>query len=105
MPTYHYKCKSCKEEFEELQRISDERLVVCPFCGKPALARMMGGGAGLVFKGSGFYITDYKGKSQSGDKPKTESSSEKPAETKTETKPPAKTDASSTDSASKTEKK
>ncbi|MBI5022109.1 MAG: zinc ribbon domain-containing protein [Ignavibacteriales bacterium] len=105
MPTYHYKCKSCKEEFEELQRISEDALVDCPFCGKPALARMMSGGAGLVFKGSGFYITDYKGKSPAGDKPKTESSSEKPAETKKETKPSVKSDSSSSGSSSTTEKK
>jgi|WetSurMetagenome_2_1015567.scaffolds.fasta_scaffold263999_2 putative FmdB family regulatory protein len=105
MPTYHYKCKSCKEEFEELQSISEDLLVDCPFCGKPALARMMGGGAGLVFKGSGFYITDYKGKSPTGNKPKTESSSGKPAETKTETKPAPKTDSNSSASSSTTENK
>jgi len=60
MPTYQYRCKSCSHEFEELQKISDEPLKICPSCKKPTLVRIIGGGAGLVFKGSGFYQTDYK---------------------------------------------
>jgi putative FmdB family regulatory protein len=86
MPTYHYRCKSCKHEFEELQKMSDEPLKVCPSCHKNALVRLFSGGGGLVFKGSGFYITDYKGKS-----PSTHSkhvSSEKKPEVKPEQKSP-----------------
>ncbi len=65
MPTYHYRCSSCSHEFEELQSITAEALVECPSCKKPALVRLIGGGAGLVFKGSGFYLTDYKKSSTS----------------------------------------
>lgn len=61
MPTYVYRCKSCAFEFEELQKFADAALVDCPSCAKPALVRVIGG-AGLVFKGSGFYLTDYKNK-------------------------------------------
>jgi putative FmdB family regulatory protein len=60
MPTYDYKCKACGHTFEEFQSMSSEHLTICPSCGKPALVRLMAGGAGLVFKGSGFYLTDYK---------------------------------------------
>jgi len=66
MPTYHYRCKSCRHEFEELEKMSDPPLVVCPECHKHSLSRLIGGGTGLVFKGSGFYITDYKEKKPSG---------------------------------------
>lgn len=66
MPTYAYRCKSCSHEFEELQRITDDPLKVCPSCHKPTLVRIIGGGAGLVFKGSGFYLTDYKKQSSGG---------------------------------------
>src|SRR5260221_8619280 len=65
MPTYAYRCKSCLHEFEELQKFSDEPLITCPVCHKDSLVRMIGGGAGLVFKGSGFYSTDYKKSSPS----------------------------------------
>ena len=60
MPTYEYRCKSCGYEFEELQSIKDKSLSICPKCTKPSLKRLLSSGAGLVFKGSGFYLTDYK---------------------------------------------
>ena len=66
MPTYQYRCKSCSYEFEELQRISEDALVTCPNCHKDTLVRVIGG-AGLVFKGSGFYLTDYARKKSGGD--------------------------------------
>ena len=59
MPTYEYRCPSCKHDFELFQRISDETKATCPACGKDAIRRLSGG-AGLLFKGSGFYITDYR---------------------------------------------
>lgn len=65
MPTYGYLCKSCSFEFEEFQKISDKVLRRCPKCKKQSLIRIIGGGAGLVFKGSGFYLTDYKKSSTS----------------------------------------
>lgn len=60
MPTYDYQCKECGHTFEEFQSMSSDLLVTCPSCGKPALKRLMAGGAGMIFKGSGFYLTDYK---------------------------------------------
>lgn len=60
MPTYEYICKNCNYEFEEFQKITDPVLTDCPKCKKPRLQRKISGGAGLLFKGSGFYITDYK---------------------------------------------
>ncbi|MCX6142985.1 MAG: zinc ribbon domain-containing protein [Ignavibacteriales bacterium] len=60
MPTYDYVCKECGHTFEEFQSMSSEFLTVCPSCGKPALKRQMAGGAGMIFKGSGFYSTDYR---------------------------------------------
>ncbi|HEX7239527.1 MAG TPA: zinc ribbon domain-containing protein [Longimicrobiaceae bacterium] len=59
MPTYEYRCPSCGSEFEKFQRMSDEPVAECPSCGA-ASERRLSGGAGLLFKGSGFYITDYR---------------------------------------------
>lgn len=59
MPTYEYRCKSCKHVFERLRKISDASVVECPECGGET-ERLISGGAGLLFKGSGFYITDYR---------------------------------------------
>jgi putative FmdB family regulatory protein len=61
MPTYQYRCPTCKHEFEEFQSMSEEPIRVCPKC-KGETHRVISGGAGLIFKGSGFYITDYKHK-------------------------------------------
>src|SRR5205809_7918956 len=67
MPTYEYICSKCDQTFEKFQPIADKPLTVCPkdLCrqkkwGKGKVKRMIGGGAGLIFKGSGFYITDYR---------------------------------------------
>jgi putative FmdB family regulatory protein len=61
MPTYEYECISCKYKFEEWQNINEPPLTTCPKCnGK--LKRLISGGAGFIFKGSGFYITDYRSK-------------------------------------------
>jgi putative FmdB family regulatory protein len=59
MPTYEYRCTACGAEFEKFQRMSEEPAADCTACGKPA-ERRLSGGAGLLFKGSGFYITDYR---------------------------------------------
>jgi putative FmdB family regulatory protein len=60
MPTYEYQCKNCDHLFEEFQSITAKPLKKCPECKKMKLQRLIGGGAGLIFKGSGFYITDYR---------------------------------------------
>lgn len=59
MPTYEYECTKCKFEFERFQRISEPPAKRCPKC-RGAVRRKLGTGAGLLFKGSGFYITDYR---------------------------------------------
>lgn len=59
MPTYEYECTECKHIFEEFQKITDKPLKKCPKCGGK-LRRLITGGVGLIFKGSGFYVTDYK---------------------------------------------
>ncbi len=60
MPTYDYTCDACGHTFEEFQNITAEMLTKCPKCKKKKLRRLFGTGAALVFKGSGFYQTDYR---------------------------------------------
>jgi putative FmdB family regulatory protein len=60
MPTYEYECSSCGHRFEEFQAMSAKPLKKCPECGKSALERLIGLGAGIIFKGGGFYETDYR---------------------------------------------
>lgn len=62
MPTYDYICAQCDHEFEVFQRMSEESLKECPECHQPALKRKIGLGAGIIFKGGGFYETDFKDK-------------------------------------------
>ena len=81
MPTYQYECSACGHEFEELQSMTDAKLRRCPKCGKKKLDRLIGSGAGMIFKGSGFYETDYK--------KKTAPASENKLETKPASKPAA----------------
>ncbi|MGE5681818.1 MAG: FmdB family zinc ribbon protein [Bacillota bacterium] len=75
MPTYDYKCTECGHSFESFQKMTDEPLTNCPVC-NGQLKRLIGPGAGPIFKGSGFYQTDYKNKSNnssSGSKTKSQS--------------------------------
>ncbi|HVZ94761.1 MAG TPA: zinc ribbon domain-containing protein [Phycisphaerales bacterium] len=60
MPTYDYECSACGHRFEEFQSMSAKPLKKCPECGKNALERLIGIGAGIIFKGGGFYETDYR---------------------------------------------
>ena len=64
MPTYDYECTACSHTFEKFQPITAKPLRKCPECGKP-VRRLIGMGAGIIFKGSGFYETDYKHKKTS----------------------------------------
>lgn len=61
MPTYEYECKKCAHSFEAFQRITEKPLATCPVCQGP-LQRLIGAGAGIIFKGPGFYATDYRSK-------------------------------------------
>src|SRR3954470_10402600 len=63
MPTYEYHCDACDHNFDEFQSINDKLLKKCPKCGKPKLRRVFGTGAAVLFKGSGFYETDYRSES------------------------------------------
>jgi putative FmdB family regulatory protein len=60
MPTYDYECEACGHTFEEFQSITEDPLKKCPECGKKKLQRLISGGAAVIFKGSGFYQTDYR---------------------------------------------
>lgn len=60
MPTYEYQCDACGKKTEVFQSITAKSLKKCPRCGKPKLKRLIGIGAGIIFKGSGFYQTDYR---------------------------------------------
>ena len=78
MPTYDYRCQSCGERVEVFQRMSDAPMLLCPNCGKKELTRIVTGGAGVIYRGEGWYVTDYS-KTSSGGKdepPKTETKSE-----------------------------
>jgi len=98
MPTYEYICQKCGHEFEAFQPISAKPLKTCPkeLCarkkwGRGAVKKKISGGAGLLFKGSGFYITDYRSKNYT-EAAKKESGAPKTPETKSGVKPaPAKT--------------
>ena len=62
MPTYSYECKDCGHKFDLFQNITAEPAKTCPKCHNDTLRRLIGAGAGIIFKGSGFYITDYRSK-------------------------------------------
>ncbi len=101
MPTYEYECEKCRKGFEVSQSMKDNAFTVCPkeLCrmkkwGKGKVRRLLGTGAGLIFKGSGFYITDYRseGYKQAAkkDSASASESSPKSSEKKTETPKPSK---------------
>jgi putative FmdB family regulatory protein len=82
MPTYEYHCDACEHNFDEFQSMSDEPLKKCPQCGKRKLRRVFGAGAAVIFKGSGFYQTDYRSESYKS-AAKAEQEAGKPAATDT----------------------
>lgn len=65
MPTYEYECRACGHTFDVFQSMSADALTICPACDKKQLRRLIGGGAGIIFKGSGFYVNDSRSKSSS----------------------------------------
>ena len=84
MPTYEYYCNECGFEFEEFQSIASEPIHICPKCNLNSVKRKISGGSGLIFKGSGFYITDYKNSKVSADQPpkKSQGSSQNKSDSK-----------------------
>lgn len=110
MPTYEYQCEACDERFEVFQSITAKPLRQCPECGKSKVKRLIGTGAGILFKGSGFYETDYRSESykkaekaeKDAAKPK---SDEKKSDTKSESKPESKKTETKKTTPKKTEKK
>jgi putative FmdB family regulatory protein len=91
MPTYDYRCAACGHALEIFHGISEKPRKTCPKCKKPKLERLISAGAGLVFKGSGFYLTDYRSKSYAEGEKQDSKAKEPPAEAKpaAETKPAA----------------
>src|SRR5205823_8361131 len=85
MPTYEYQCDACEHNFDEFQGINEAPLKKCPKCGKAKLRRVFGTGAAFIFKGSGFYQTDYRSESYKAGA-KAEQESAKPAEAKKDDK-------------------
>ena len=102
MPTYDYECNACGHPFELFQGINDPIKRKCPECGRLKLQRLFGTGAAVVFKGSGFYETDYRSadykKAAAADKKSQQSSKEKSSDTKSKSSGEKKS--SSTDSSS-----
>ena len=108
MPTYDYECDACGHEFELFQSIMEPVQKKCPKCGKLKLRRLFGTGAAVVFKGSGFYQTDYRSESYKKgaekDKPASESKSDSKSDSKSESKSDSKSESKS-DSKPSTESK
>jgi putative FmdB family regulatory protein len=99
MPTYDYECDACGHTFELFQSISEPVKKKCPDCGKPKLRRLFGIGAAVVFKGSGFYQTDYRSESY---KKAAEKDKKPSGETKSDSKSESKSDKKSSSDASLT---
>jgi len=93
MPTYEYRCNSCGHQCDIFQSIKDRPLRKCPACAKLSMKRLIGSGAGIIFRGSGFYETDYRSESYlSQARKESSSASEASADTgKTEKSSPKKT--------------
>ncbi len=100
MPTYEYACSACGHQFEEFQSIKAKPVVVCPKCKKRKVKRLISSGAGFIFKGSGFYTTDYrsdsyKASAKSDSAPSKETAAATPGKTDSATSPPVKSDSKS----------
>jgi putative FmdB family regulatory protein len=103
MPTYDYACDACGHAFEEFQSITAKSLRKCPKCSKSKLKRLIGIGAGVIFKGSGFYETDYRSDSyKKAAKADKESKTDKKSDSTTKTKSNSSSTAKSTNDSSTT---
>ena len=94
MPTYEYQCQNCGHTLQELQSFAEPPLTHCPSCNEETLVRVIGSGGGLIFKGSGFYLTDYKKTGSIPDAKPAKKKEEKKADT-SPTKTPSETKPSS----------
>ncbi len=94
MPTYEYRCDACSHQFEEFQSIKAAPLQKCPECGKNKLVRLISGGAAIVFKGSGFYQTDYRSDSYKKGAKESKPTESTPPAAKPATPPTTKSDSS-----------
>ena len=109
MPTYEYICDSCEHRFEEFQSITADPIKACPICSKKKVRRLISSGAGVIFKGSGFYCTDYRDQgyktaAQADNKTGSESPSTAEAKTSTESDTKPKSKAKSESKSSSTDK-
>lgn len=100
MPTYEYRCNGCGHEFELFQSMTASVKKKCPSCSKLTLERLIGTGAALIFKGSGFYETDYRSKSYKSDQEADSKASTDSKESKSDSKPETKSDSSKSENKS-----
>jgi putative FmdB family regulatory protein len=109
MPTYDYVCDACGHEFELFQSMTDSVKRKCPKCTKNKLRRLIGAGAAIMFKGSGFYQTDYRSdsykKRADADKPSSSSEGDKKSDAKTDTKTESKNEKATPSSSSRSDSK
>jgi putative FmdB family regulatory protein len=102
MPTYEYACEACGHAFEEFQSMSAKPIKKCPKCGKNKVQRLISGGAGFIFKGSGFYETDYRSPTyQAAAKADTAAATATPAQTESKPAAPAKSESKPASKSSK----
>jgi len=100
MPTYEYRCSACEHQLETFQSITAKPLKKCPECGKQKLERLISGGGAVIFKGGGFYETDYRSESykkaaeadRKAAEPEPDAKTDTKADTKSDSKPDAKAD-------------
>lgn len=102
MPTYDYSCPDCSHKFQSFHSMSADPIKDCPECEQSNVRRLIGAGAGLIFKGSGFYITDYRTKSYTEGKERDGSSTPSPSKDSGAAKPAASTPAPAASSSSST---
>lgn len=103
MPTYDYRCDACKHQWEEFHSMTAKPTEKCPSCGKKKAKRIIGAGAGLIFKGSGFYLTDYRSDSYKKGAEAAKSAESPASESKSDSSS-KKSESSSSDSKSKKSK-